>query len=300
MSILQEIILLALFGLLGACSPKVDASGDKDEYSATDQSVLIIRDSEPEFVNRHLSVMHSIQNGCIKTRALWMKSQGRVYDTKSERWSDDEILELHTKHTEEYFDGPNYATLEIFRVIDNDTYNPEVGCKPRINIIKRYEIQEGECKSLIVEYNKKKIFENIIQEKNCKYGNKRKDKVYQQGAPETIEGTPYKCKWSPKEVVTPGGNIPYPKECTLTPKPIHAGTGRRLIANYYESFPFPLMRLEMPTEMIAEGEISDHQFTSVYKVKKLEIGTSIKDKFKIPDDAKGFTRVDVNKTGSDE
>jgi hypothetical protein len=298
MLILKRIILLTLLGTLGACSPKADAGSEKDEYPATDQSVMIIRDSEPEFKDRHLKFMHRFQEFCIESRVELMKLLGRVYDPKSERWSDDDILELHAIHTEEYFDGPNYMMVKIIRQMDNKTFGADISCKPRINTYKSVEIRKGVCDVSTIDYEKKKIFQMITPHEICKYDRGERPFIDQAGEEISIEGSSHKCKWSSKQVKTAAGLIPIPRVCSLFPYPKHSGTGRELVAMHYDSFDFPL--ITQPDFLELGEAYTDHLTSHIHKVTNLKMGVPLAGKISIPPDAKGFTRVDVNKTGSDE
>lgn len=216
--------MLVLCVLLGAsgCSPK-----DADAAAAGVKSpVTIVRESKPEFPAQALAAYRELLGRCVESRSELARQQGWAYDPKADAMTDAAILALNTEKTEEYFSGKQYAVITTGTRWNTDTFGavPDRSCKLTSVPYKAVKIRDGDCHSIDVEYDVPNGTGSTTELKGlC---DKPSPPAIDRSGDTAAVGTGgLQCKWnkadsSPLHIPT----------CTLLPNPVHAGTGRELVA----------------------------------------------------------------------
>lgn len=246
--------------------------------------VSIVREERYEFPSEYLEGMRHALNLCIESRLILYKDLGKPYDAKSEVMSDEEILNLTTQRTEEYFDGNKHAVIKTGRIIDNDDYGsaPGKSCRMKSVPFKTVDIQQGKNRMLIVEYDFKQNTGNR-QILKLPSTNTSPDQPDQHGATRKIAG--HECRWNAEvasHLVTP--------TCTLTPNPIHAGTGVEMVAILKSS------GTQTNAAMLLPGtKLSLRSMAKVDEATSIKVGETIPaEKFEFPEDSMAFPLTTVN------
>lgn len=276
-------LALLACALLQGCSPD-KAQGAVPSGGAG--AVSIVREKQPEFPAKYAAAIREVQARCFAGKAAVAAAQGWAYDPASERLTDAEILALDTERTEEYFDGKKYAKLVSGKTYDASSVgvSREESCKPTSLPFKTVEIHDGACNVLQVEYDLAQHTGRRIQTANA--CDTPDDAPEQSGEAVAVAGTNVQCKWTPAgPVVTPLGNIPRVAECTLLPSPIHAGTGRPLVA--IRKLPDFLRTSTTPLPGMQAMDMQS--LATVEQAVAVTLGSPIApDKFVLPADAAGF------------
>lgn len=277
--------LLLLTGVLllaqGCTSKEADASGVKS-------TVTIVRETKPEFPEKAIARYRELQQRCIEGRSAVAEAQGWAYDPKTDAITDADILALDTQKTEEYFDGAKYAVIVTGTQFDGthmDATQQEGSCKLASIPFKSVKIDDGDCHSMHVEYDlpestgRRTEFKGLCDRPSVPI-------IDQSGETVAVAGTSQQCKW----------NKPAPSQvhvalCTLLPNPVHAGTGRELVAIH--KFPEAMRALDQP----APGTVAltFQSLVTVEQATHIDIGGAIPAaKFEFPADSAAFPLTQVN------
>ena len=208
--------------LLQACSPKeADAASSAGQKS----SVLIVRQTQPEFPDKAVAAYRELQQRCMDSRTLVAQAGGPPYDPAADAMTDAAVLALDTQKTEEFFDGSKYAVIVSGTQFDSTRFGVDAAtsCKLVSSAFKSAEIRDtaGDCRSLSVEYDLAASTGTRTELKGA-CDKPTPPVVDQGGATATVAGQP--CQWN-----TADASPMHIASCTLSP-PVHAGTGQELVA----------------------------------------------------------------------
>jgi hypothetical protein len=291
-------ILLASLSVLNIQACSRTAEGVTTDTPRMKQSVIIVREIKPEFPQAYIKAMRELQEGCIAARTSVSNLQGKSYDSAKDRWTDDDILKLYAGRIEEYFDINRYAVYKIISQPDltkMDSVDSKLSCRAPVSINKTVDIESAigtnSCTLLSINYTTNERIKSTSP-LPCKENNTQDiEKAQQVGDAVDIEGTIYKCKWSSAAVTTSNGSVPTSRQCTLVPNPIHAGTGRALIAIAMSPDP-----IRLSTQALGGTEkLSLQSVTTIEKAIDIKINTKIEDsKFQMPSDSLGFSLTEYN------
>ncbi len=280
---------------LTACSPKAAEgpapaaaafAGAAESRSGAGDGIVLVREKRHDFPDKFAATIRESQARCFEAKAVVAKAQGWAFDPAAERLTDLEIAALDTERTEEYFSGKRYA-----KIITGMHYFPasmqptrEGTCKPVPQPFKSAEVRnDSACELMVIEYDPAN-----------KTGTRQRLKGDCRSAPEApvqagdlvvVPGTTSQCQWT----APPGGNAALARlavpECTLVPSPIHAGTGRPLVAiRKMPEF------LRQSTKALPGTEVTDMQ-SLVSTEQAVEVGVGVRvpaEKFDWPADSLGF------------
>jgi len=279
---------LLMFGglllLVQGCSPKeVDtaAIGFKS-------SITIVRETKPEFPAQALASYRELQQRCMEGRAGLAKAQGWTYEPATDAITDAGILALNTQKTEEYFDGAKYAIITTGTQFDSENFGvtQELNCKLLSMPFKSVEIRNGDCHSMNVEYDLSKSTGRRSELKGLCDKHKA-PAIDQDGPTVTVAGTGQQCKWNKPD----NGNPLHVATCTLLPEPVHAGTGRELLAIRKMTDYLRTSNQPMPgtTSMTIQAGLTIDQATHI------DVGGAIPAaKFEFPADSATFGLEKIN------
>jgi hypothetical protein len=280
---------------LTACSPKAAegpaptaaaSAGAEENRSGAGDGIVLVREKRHDFPDKFAATIREIQSRCFEAKAVIAKAQGWAFDPAAERLTDLEIAALDTERTEEYFSGKRYA-----KIITGMHYSPaemeptrEGTCKPVPQPFKSAEVRDdGSCAAMLVEYD----LANKTGKRDRLKGDCRSapEVPVQAGDPVAVPGTTAQCRWT----APPGGNAALARlavpECTLVPSPVHAGTGRPLVAiRKMPEF------LRQSTKALPGTQVIDPQ-SLVSTEQAVEVGVGVRvpaEKFDWPTDSVGF------------
>ena len=218
---------------LAACSPKADTApaGAQSGGAGTGSGdgIIIVREKRHDYPEKFVAGVKELQSRCFEAKAVVAQAQGWAYDPATEQLSDADIAQLDTERIAEYFEGKRYAKLITGTRMDVSKLEPtrEGSCKPLPVLFKSVEVHDGKCNVSRAHYDVSgKTGQRELQKDACTPPSKP---PAQDGEPMAVPGTTAQCKWAPKLMVG-GVALPTTPECTLTPSPIHQGTGRPLVA----------------------------------------------------------------------
>ena len=226
------------FGL-PACSPKpaetptpvVTASaGAGESRSGANDGIVLVREKRHDFPDKFAATIRELQARCFEAKAVIAKAQGWAFDPATERLTDPEIAALDTERTEEYFSGKRYAKFTSGTQYVPTEMQPtrEGTCKLSPHPLKSAEVRnDGTCEVLLIEYD---LANKTGTRQRLKGVCDSPPKAsVQAGDPVPVPGTSAQCRWN-----SPAGGAALARlaasECTLAPSPVHAGTGRPLVA----------------------------------------------------------------------
>ncbi len=281
-------LLLCL--LAQGCSPQAEGAVSGASGSDSANPVIIVREKHHDFPEKFAAAMREVQAHCFAGKSAIAAAQGWAYDPATERLTDAEIAALDTERTEEYFDGKKYAKIVSGGLYDTSLISVEKDgtCKPQPQPFKSAEIHDGACNVLSIEYDLAKGTGSKTKLKgNC---DTPEEAPEQSGEAVPVAGTSVQCKWTPPgPVVTSLGNVPRVPECTLVPTPVHAGTGRVLVA--IRKMPDHLRQSVTP---LPGMEALDMQsLTTTEQAVAISVGAAIAaDKFQAPADSAAFPLVE--------
>jgi hypothetical protein len=259
-----------------AAAPPATSSGAAD-------SITLIRETQFEFPDKRVAAMREMQKSCLEGRAVVAAAQGWTFDPAAESQSDAEILALDAQRTEEYFDGPRYAkVVSGRRLLPNSiSVEREGSCKFKSQAHKTVEIRVDHCSLISVAYDLEKGGGTRTELKDvC---DAKQEKAQQVGDPVPVPGTSAQCRWS-VDIQQPVAGLQVPV-CTLVPQPVHAGTGRALVA------------LRGMTDVVRQStkalpgtnQLTLQSMSTVERAVQIAVGTAISpDRFKAPADSANF------------
>ena len=282
------VLVIAGLALLQACSPREPAASTAAPVAAPaaggKSPITIVRESSPEFPDRAIAGYRELQQRCFDGRAVVAKAQGWAYDPKADAISDAGILALDTQTTEEYFDGQKYAIIVTGTRFDSQRLGvtQELSCKLVSTPFKSVDIRDGDCDRTSVEYDLPEPSGRRIETRGlC---DKPSAAVVDQSG-ETATVANHACKWNKANPANPV----HMATCTLSPNPIHEGTGMELVAirkapeNLRAAQPLPGAEV-----------LSMQSLVMVEQATTISIGSSIPAaKFQPPADSKGFAVTEV-------
>lgn len=280
---------------LTACSPKAAEgqapaaaalSGAAESRSRADDGIVLVREKRHDFPDKFAATIRESQARCFEAKAVIAKAQGWAFDPAVERLTDREIAALDTERTEEFFSGKQYAKIITGMHHFPTEIEPtrEGSCKPVPHPFKSAEVRnDGTCELMRIEYdpaNKTGTRERL--KGGC---SSTPEAFTQAGDPVAVPGTTAQCRWT----APPGGNAALASmavpECTLVPSPVHAGTGRPLVAiRKMPEF------LRQSTKVLPGMEVTDLQsMVSTEQAVEVSVGVRVSDdKFDWPTDSLGF------------
>jgi len=268
-----------LVSVLGCAFAVVLAQGcSSNEAAAADgvnQPVTIVHEKRFDHPDQHLAFLREVQQKCMDAKTVVSQATGTPYDPASDRMSDGELMQLDTEVTEEYFDGGKYARIVNATQIKADGFGstPGMRCKFEKEPVKSVEIHDGNCYSLNVEYDMPNHTGRRVELKNVCSPPEKLD-IAPKGEAVAVPGTNQQCRWAGEEPL---------RLCLLSPKAVHAGTGRPLVAiqgvsdQAFSAAALPGASVGMQAE-----KATDY-------AKTINIGGAIPaEKFKAPADSMGF------------
>lgn len=280
--------LISCVLMLTACSPEA-SNAASDGAASQKQSVVIVREVKPEFPQKFIAAMRDLQERCIESRTEIAKAQGWGYSPAADRTPDAEILKLNTKRVEEYFDGTKYAMVETATNLDMEKMDPvskELSCKLLPLVQKIIKIEYDTCHTLEINYTSKERTEQKLTGA-CKGARPQVDAA-QAGPAQNVEGTQFQCKWNTPPSAGKDASGLLVKHCTLLPTPVHAGTGRLLIA---EQIAPDMVRMSA-SPVAGAGSLSLQAMATTEKAVEIKFNEKIPaDKFSAPADSLNFPLV---------
>lgn len=282
------VFLYFIVSFLNACSP--NASNAAENSGGQKQSVSIVRQTKHDFPEKFIAGMRELQELCISGRKEVAQAQGWAYDPAADRSTDSEILKLNTKRIEEHFDGAKYAVTETNSQLDTekmDAVSRQLSCKLVPVIVKGMRIEYDSCHFLDINYASKERIEQKLTGK-CKTVRPQVD-ARQLGSAQIVEGTKFQCKWN----VAPSNSDPAleMRHCSLMPEPIHAGTGRLLVAEQRA----PDTVSQSSAVMLGTNHQSLQIYSTTEKAVEVIVGEKISaDKFAAPADSLSFPLTSLN------
>jgi hypothetical protein len=274
--------------LLNACSPNASNAGENP--GGQKQSVSIVRQTKHDFPEKFIAGMRELQELCISGRKEVARAQGWAYDPATDRTTDTEILKLNTKRIEEYFDGTKYAVTEINTQLDAekmDTVSRELSCKLVPVIVKSMRIEYDSCHFLEINYASKERIEQKLTGK-CKTVRPQVD-ARQLGSAQIVEGTKVQCKWN--LALSNSDPTLEMRHCSLMPEPIHAGTGRLLVAEQRA----PGIVSQSSAVILGTNHQSLQIYSTTEKAVEVIVGDKISaEKFTAPADSLSFPLTSLN------
>ncbi|RYX92838.1 MAG: hypothetical protein EOO28_20930 [Comamonadaceae bacterium] len=283
-------LLLGGLMLLQGCSPKepdaTAATASAPAASGDTSSVSIVRETKPEFPEKTIAAYREIQQRCFEGREVVAKAQGWAFDPKADAMTDAAILALDTQKTEEYFSGNRYAVIVTGTQFDTQKMGvtQELSCKLTSTPFKSVEIRDGECHSMAVEYDLPETTGRRIETKGlC---DKPSTPVVDQGGATVAVAGGQQCKWN-----VPNANNPLHMDiCTLLPNPVHAGTGREMVAIQKKPDTLRNAAQVLP----GTTALSLQSLVTVDAATSITVGGSIPAaKFEAPADSAGFALTEV-------
>ena len=213
-------------------------------------------------------------------------AEGWAYDPVADRLTDAQIEALDTERTEEYFEGRQYAKVVSGMRFDPSSLSAtrEGSCKPTAVAFKSVEVVDASCKLQSVVYDPAAGTGTREESPNaCEPSSGAPE---QAGEAVALPGTNAQCKWTPAPAAGPGGMaLPYTPECTLLPSPVHAGTGRPLVAIRK----MPDLLRNAATPLPGMQALDMQSMVTVEQAVQVSVGTPIPaDKFRLPADAAAF------------
>ena len=270
--VLSAVLLLSLLG----CSPQAPDAAP----SGSKSTVIIVRESKPEFPDKAIARYRELQQRCIEGRIEVAKAQGWAYDPATDAIADADILALDTEKSEEYFDGQKYAVIVTGTQVDGTSFGPtqESNCKLKSMPFKSVDIRDGDCRRMSVEYDLPQSSGRRTEIKGA-CDKASQDTIDQSGEVVTVAGK-QQCRWNKGD-----GNPLHVPTCTLLPNRLHAGTGLPLIAIRKN-----LGSLRSADQPLAGTEALTYQsLVMVEQATSIEVGGSIPAaKFEAPADSTNF------------
>ena len=274
-----RVTTLTICLLAQGCSPQTEGAVSGTSASTGGNPVMIVREKRYDFPEKFAASMREIQERCLAGKSAVAAAQGWAFDAAKERLTDAEIAMLDTERTEEYFDGKKYAKVVSGGLYDPSRISAEKGgtCKLQPQPFKSVEIQDGACNFVSIEYDfaKRTGLKTEIKDA-C---SPPEAAPLQSGEAVPVPGTSAQCKW------TPGSGALHVPECTLVPSPLHAGTGRPMVA--IRKMPESLRQSATP--MPGMDALSTQSLTSTEQAVSISVGVAIAaEKFQLPADSAAF------------
>lgn len=283
------LIMVSGIAMFSACSS--EATGAADSAASQKGSVIIVREAKSEFPQKFVAAMRELQDKCIESRVEIARAQGWGYSPASDKTPDSEILKLNTKRIEEYFDGSKYAMVETATSHDAekmDAVARDLSCK-LLPVVKRIiKIEYDSCHSLEINYASKERIEQKLSGA-CKNLKPQVDSA-QVGQARNIDGTQFQCKWNSEPNSANSNAELKVRHCTLLPTPVHAGTGRLLIAE--QIAPDMVRMAAMP--LAGTADLSLQALATTEKAVEIRVNEKIPaEKFSAPADSLNFPLTTV-------